>query len=287
MKMRASRATPSSCATASQGDFTQAIAFRQHRAAAVGQEDSAAYRPDRRWAMRSGYAKRQQHALLAGLRITGMRRRTALRDQQRRRASAWSLAALGVVALHQLQAADARLPGSGAARPGAGDPFAQERCQITGEPPQPKALPRSTMWARRGCRGRLQHLLPWAVMRPAPSSAPAPAGAPAPVRMRRLGRRIQPAQRSRCSGTPARQFQHQVRQIRRQYLRRAGGCQGLGFTPQPVAHAGLQAPGAAAALIGGGARHAHRGSGATCRSRDRSAAPASRPRPPPHGCLRW
>ena len=79
------------------------------------------------------------------------------------------------------------------------------------------------------------------------------------LRQRRQRRRIEPGERARIAGTPAREFQCERREVGledfRRGLRRQRCMSGLG--PQPITHAGSRAPGAAAALVGRGARNRH------------------------------
>ena len=114
------------------------------------------------------------------------------------------------------------------------------------------------MRASRGGSGRRAAALPSSVMRPSASIAPSsrssalppPARPPAADRGRRARRdRRRPMRRDRArsrTGRP-RGFPAGVR------LERGG----LRLVPQPVADAGLGAAGAAAPLVGGGARHPH------------------------------
>ena len=73
------------------------------------------------------------------------------------------------------------------------------------------------------------------------------------------GRRIEERERRGIGRAPLRQIEQQARQIGGEDFRPRIGFErrGLRLVPQPIADAGLGAAGAAAALIGGGARHAH------------------------------
>ena len=73
------------------------------------------------------------------------------------------------------------------------------------------------------------------------------------------GRRIEEGERGRIGRAPLRQIEQQARQIGGEDFRPRIGFErrGLRLVPQPIADAGLGAAGAAAALIGGGARHPH------------------------------
>ena len=76
---------------------------------------------------------------------------------------------------------------------------------------------------------------------------------------RRRGRRIEEREAARVADAPLREIEHQRRQVGGKDLRLGKGCErcGLRLIPQPVAHAGLGAAGAAAALVDRSARGAH------------------------------
>ena len=76
----------------------------------------------------------------------------------------------------------------------------------------------------------------------------------------RGGRRIEEGELSRIGDAPGGAVEDERRKIGRQDLGPAEGLEraGRGLLPEPVADAGLGAAGAAAALVGGGARDAHR-----------------------------
>ena len=76
---------------------------------------------------------------------------------------------------------------------------------------------------------------------------------------RARGRRIEKRERRGIGRAPLRQIEQQARQIGGEDFRPRIGFErrGLRLVPQPVADAGLGAAGAAAALIGCGARHPH------------------------------
>ena len=74
------------------------------------------------------------------------------------------------------------------------------------------------------------------------------------------GRRIEERKLSRIGDAPGGAIEDERRKIGRQDLGPAEGLERAGrrLLPEPVANAGLGAAGAAAALVGGGARDAHR-----------------------------
>ncbi len=122
----------------------------------------------------------------------------------------------------------------------------------------PSVAASTTMRASRGGSGRRRSFRPSSVMRPSPSMAPsstsnafasASAGRGGGSRKREL----------LGDGAPGGKVEREGRQIGREDFRPRISleCGGLRLVPQPVADAGLGPPGAAAALIGGGARHAH------------------------------
>ena len=115
------------------------------------------------------------------------------------------------------------------------------------------------MRASRGGSGKARSLRPSSVMRPAASIAPRSVEQCARLVDRSLRRRIEEGELCRIARAPLRQIEHEGRQIGRQNFRPRIGLQraGLRLVPQPVADTRLGAAGAAAALVGGGARHAH------------------------------
>ena len=77
---------------------------------------------------------------------------------------------------------------------------------------------------------------------------------------RRRRRRIEEGERRRIGDAPVREIKHQAAEIGGENFRARRRLErgGLRLVPQPVADAGLGTSGAAAPLVGGGARHPHR-----------------------------
>ena len=115
------------------------------------------------------------------------------------------------------------------------------------------------MRASRGGNGSARSLRPSSVMRPCASIAPSSCSNAFASAERGLRRRIEERQLAGIAGAPLRQIEHEGRQIGRENFRPRIGLEraGLRLVPQPVADARLGAAGAAAALVGGGARDAH------------------------------
>ncbi len=138
--------------------------------------------------------------------------------------------------------------------------FAQQGGDVGGHVARrPSAAASTTMRASRGGSGRRRSLLPFSVIRPAASMAPSSAQQRLASIKRRRRRRIEESERSRIGDTPLRKIEHEAGQIGGENFRLAVGLErsGLRLVPEPVADAGLRAAGAAAALIGGGARDPH------------------------------
>ena len=96
-------------------------------------------------------------------------------------------------------------------------------------------------------------------MRPSASSAPSSSEQAPCFLQRRRGRRVEESQARWIGYAPLGEIEHQRRQVGGKNFRLGVGGErsGLRLVPQPVAHAGLGAAGAAAALIDRGARGAH------------------------------
>ena len=116
------------------------------------------------------------------------------------------------------------------------------------------------MRASRGGKGSERSRRPAAVMRPSASSASSSRKLLARRVDGRGRRRIDPRQRPRIGRSPFRAVEQQRRQIGRADLGLGERQQALRLrlVPQAITDARLGAAGAAAALIGGGAGHAHR-----------------------------
>ena len=125
--------------------------------------------------------------------------------------------------------------------------------------PAPSAAASTTMRASRGGSGSARSLRPSSVMRPCASIAPSSRSSALRLGQRAGRRRIEKRERAGIGRAPLRQIEQQARQIGGQDFRPRIGFErrGLRLVPQPVADAGLGAAGAAAALVGGGARHPH------------------------------
>ena len=125
--------------------------------------------------------------------------------------------------------------------------------------PAPSAAASTTMRASRGGSGSLRSLRPSSVMRRSRVDG-ADLGQQRPrLGQRRPGRRIEERKLVRIGRAPLRQVEQHAGQIGGENFRPRIGLErrGLRLVPQPVADAGLGAAGAAAALVGGGARHPH------------------------------
>ena len=125
--------------------------------------------------------------------------------------------------------------------------------------PAPSRPESTIIRASRGGSASARRLLPSSVMRPSASSAPSSRSRLTRLLPRRRRRRIEERQLRRIGDAPLRQIEHQRRQIGAEDFRLGVGRErrGLRLVPQPVADAGLDAAGAAAALIDRGARGAH------------------------------
>ena len=132
------------------------------------------------------------------------------------------------------------------------------RCRRRARPRRPRAAS-TTMRASRGGSGSARSCRPSSVMRPS-ASMRAELGQQRPrLGKRGARRRIEEGKLARIGRAPLRQIEHEARQIGGEDFRPRIGFErgGLRLVPQPVADAGLGAAGAAAALVGGGARDAH------------------------------
>ena len=100
---------------------------------------------------------------------------------------------------------------------------------------------------------------PSSVMRPSASIAPSSRSSAFASVERGARRRIEEGERRRIGDAPMREIEHEAGQIGGEDFRPVGGFErrGLRLVPQPVADARLGASGAAAPLVGGGARDAH------------------------------
>ena len=125
--------------------------------------------------------------------------------------------------------------------------------------PHPRRAASTTMRASRGGSGSARSARPSPVMRPRRSMAPSSASSALASASAALGGGSRKASVA-GSVTPhcARSSSKPERSAARISGRRIGlERSGLRLVPQPIADAGLSAAGAAAALVGGGARHAH------------------------------
>jgi hypothetical protein len=142
-------------------------------------------------------------------------------------------------------------------------------------PAQPISAAATIIAPSRGGSGSARSALPRAVIRPSRRARRSrPAGAR--LRQRRAGGRIEPASAApdRCAPVGADRASGPQDRHRGSPAGRRGERLGLRLVPQPVADAGLGAPGAAAALVGRGARDAHGLQPRDARHRARSAARA-------------
>ena len=123
----------------------------------------------------------------------------------------------------------------------------------------PASAASTTMRASRGGSGNCRNRLPSAVMRPSRSMAPSSSSSVLASLIAGAGGGSRKTSAA-GSATPqwARSSTKPVRSAARISAARRGlERSGLRLVPQPIADAGLGAPGAAAPLVGGGARHTH------------------------------
>ena len=115
------------------------------------------------------------------------------------------------------------------------------------------------MRASRGGSGSARSLRPSSVMRPSRIDRAELAQQRPRLGQRAGRRRIEEGERAGIARAPLREIEQHAGQIGGEDFRPRVGLErrGLRLVPQPVADAGLGAAGAAAALVGGGARHPH------------------------------
>ncbi len=125
--------------------------------------------------------------------------------------------------------------------------------------PSPSRAASTTMRASRGGSGSARRLAPSSVMRPSVVERADLGQQLARFAIGGLRRRIEKGKLRRIGDAPLRQIEREARKIGGENLRPRIGFErgGFRFGPQSVANSGLGAAGAAAALIGGGARHPH------------------------------
>ena len=123
----------------------------------------------------------------------------------------------------------------------------------------PSAAASTTMRASRGGSGKSRSFRPSSLMRPSASMAPSVAEQSLRFGQCRARRRIEEGELFRTAA-PCRQIERKGRQIGGQDFRprKRFKRSGLRFVPEPIADAWLDAAGAAAPLVGRGARGAHR-----------------------------
>ena len=121
--------------------------------------------------------------------------------------------------------------------------------------PAPWRAASISMWPRRGCSGRPASARPWAVIRPAASSAPRSARSARASAKAGGRRRGQEGEAVGRGGAPERELEREAGEVGAGDLgRREGGERPLlAAGPEPVAPAGRDPAGAAAALLGLGA----------------------------------